>query len=626
MSHHNPFDTPIVTNDLSADDAVELFSDVFAEFHTLRNPGHTFLNGSRGSGKTMMYRLMQPDCMLLKNNCTVVKELDFIGIYVGVKAPNFNKTEFVYLQNHADNIISEHYLTANLTTIIFDQLSKLPFKESADDLDKMKSIYKLRFFKRLTELGWEFKLPVKDTFTSINEIFKSISLECLELLKVFNDFADNLFAKAKNNDINYSGVLLKYSNFLFDLLEQIKALPCMPEGKPFFIMIDDADNLNNTQKQIINTWISYRTINIISFKISTQLNYKYFRTLNGDRIETPHDYSEINIADRYTSANRSFYKERIKDVVSKRLKRIGLDNIDPYTFFPPDKEQDKKVKALFEEYKAKKITQGKTDKQAYDFAYRYARPDFIKNLGGNRSSYSYAGFDQLVHISSGNMRQFIEPAKDMYYTMVTEQLTHTEKKAILDISPNVQSDVIKNYSYKSFVTFFDKLKEEKQVDIEKVDKDPKIDEKYKEIKKEEIKAAIFDLEKLSNLINALGKLFNRILLSDASERRVFSIALNDEPDTELKKVLDLGVELGFLQEYSIGNKYGTGKSRLYILNRIVSPNFGLDPSSFAGYKFVNCEVLRIAIKSSVNFDQYLRANKLETVMDKEEPTLFSQFD
>ncbi len=71
MSKNNPFDTPIVTNDLSAEHAVELFSDVFAEFHTLQNTGHTFLNGARGSGKTMMYRLMQPDCMLLKNNCTV---------------------------------------------------------------------------------------------------------------------------------------------------------------------------------------------------------------------------------------------------------------------------------------------------------------------------------------------------------------------------------------------------------------------------------------------------------------------------------------------------------------------------------------------------------------------------
>jgi len=618
----NPFDTPIVTNDLSAADAVELFSDVFSEFHTLRNPGHTFLNGSRGSGKTMMYRLMQPDCMLLKNKCGV-KDLDFIGVYVGVKAPNFNKTEFVYLHNHADSIISEHYLTVNLTTILFDQLSKLPFEQSSGDLDKMKSIYKECYVNRLIELGWVFKSPVRESFKDIKEIFSVISLECLELLKAFNDFSDNLFAKAKNNDITYSGVLLKYSNFLFDILEQIRTLSCMPMGKPFFIMIDDADNLNKTQKQIINTWISYRSINTISFKISTQLNYKYYRTLFGDRIETPHDYTEINIADRYTSANRSFYKDRIKDVVEKRLKRIGLD-VDPYKFFPPDTEQDKKIKALFDEYKAAKIAEGKSEKQAYDFAYRYAKPDFIKKLGGNRNTFSYAGFDQLVHISSGNMRQFIEPAKEMYYTMVTERLANDGKEMIHEISPNVQNDVIKNYSYKSFVTFFDKLKEEKQFDIEKVESDPKIDPQYKEIKKEEIKLAIFDLEKLSNLINALGKLFNRILLSPSSERRVFSIALNDEPDAELKKVLDLGVELGFLQEYSIGNKYGTGKSRLYILNRIVAPNFGLDPTSFAGYKFVNCEVLKIAIRSSVNFDQYLRTNGLENTLDKEEPTLFSQ--
>ncbi len=622
MTHSNPFDTPIVTNDLSAEDAVDLFSDVFSEFHTLRNFGHTFLNGARGSGKTMMYRLMQPDCMLLKNKCTV-QELDFIGIYVGVKTPNFNKTEFVYLHNHADSLISEHYLTINLTTIIFDQLSKLPFIETIDDLDRMKAIYKKYFKDRLSELGWKFKNEVNESPLSLKSIFSDISLECLELLKVFNDFADHLFAKAKDNDISYSGILLKYSNFLFEILEQVKALPCMPSGKPFFIMIDDADNLNRTQKQIINTWISYRTINVISFKISTQLNYKYYRTLFGDRIETPHDYSEINIADRYTSSNRSFYKERIKDVVDKRLKKNGFSDTDPYKFFPTDEKQEIEIKELFDLYYQKQIELGKDKKQAYDFAYRYARPDYMKKMA-NRNNYSYAGFDQLVHISSGNMRQFIQPARDMFDTMITEQLSHAEKKPIEFVSDTVQDSVIREYSYKSFVTFFDKLKEEKWDDMKSVESDPKTDEKYKEFKTGEIKAAIFDLEKLSNLINSLGKLFNRILLSTASERRVFSFALNDEPNSELKSVLDLGVELGFLQEYSIGNKYGTGKSRLYILNRIIAPNFGLDPSSFAGYKFVNCSVLEIAINSSVNFDQYLRKNGLENTFDKETPTLFSQ--
>ncbi len=624
MAHINPFDTPIVTNDLSAEDAVDLFSDVFSEFHTLRNTGHTFLNGARGSGKTMMYRLMQPDCMLLKNGCSV-KELDFIGIYVGVKTPNFNKTEFVYLHNHADSLISEHYLTTNLTTIVFDQLSRLPFDETEEDIDKMKGIYKTYFVDKLVGLGWKFKNQVNDSNLNLKDIFSAISLECLELLKVFNDFTDNLFAKAKNNDITYSGILLKYSNFLFELLEQIKKLPCMPNGKPFFIMIDDADNLNKTQKQIINTWISYRTINIISFKISTQLNYKYYRTLFGDRIETPHDYSEINIADRYTSSNRSFYKDRIKDVVDKRLKKKGFSDTDPYVFFPVDEKQEKEIKDLFDKYYNQKIEEGKEKKQAYDFAYRYARPDYIKTMK-NRNNYSYAGFDQLVHISSGNMRQFIQPARDMFDTMITGQLSATEKKPINLISPAVQDEVIREYSYKSFVTFFDKLKEEKWDDMKSVENDPRTDEKYKEIKTEEIKSAIFDLEKLSNLINSLGKLFNRILLSTSSERRVFSFALNDEPDSELKSVLDLGVELGFLQEYSIGNKYGTGKSRLYILNRIIAPNFGLDPSSFAGYKFVNCSVLKIAINSSVNFDQYLRTNGLENTLDIETPTLFSQLD
>ena len=81
-------------------------------------------------------------------------------------------------------------------------------------------------------------------------------------------------------------------------------------------------------------------------------------------------------------------------------------------------------------------------------------------------------------------------------------------------------------------------------------------------------------EKLANLINAMGKTFQEILLSGTdedpfsgrSERKVFSFALsNPERITaELKDVFRLGVRLGFLHESFIGNKDGNGRTNFHV--------------------------------------------------------------
>ena len=58
----NPFavQTP---EDMAAKDVNELFVDVFTDFYQVPRQGHTFLNGPRGSGKSMMFRYMEPDCL-----------------------------------------------------------------------------------------------------------------------------------------------------------------------------------------------------------------------------------------------------------------------------------------------------------------------------------------------------------------------------------------------------------------------------------------------------------------------------------------------------------------------------------------------------------------------------------
>ena len=86
-----------------------------------------------------------------------------------------------------------------------------------------------------------------------------------------------------------------------------------------------------------------------------------------------------------------------------------------------------------------------------------------------------------------------------------------------------------------------------------------------------------------------------MLVSDRSERKVFSIALSNAPDDEIKRVLKTGVRLGYLHEATIGNKAGNGRTWLYILNRRLAPSFVLDPTGFQGYLFMTNDDLHRAM-------------------------------
>src|SRR5438270_12125230 len=93
-------------------------------------------------------------------------------------------------------------------------------------------------------------------------------------------------------------------------------------------------------------------------------------------------------------------------------KRASLLSVTSELFFPPDEEQEQQIAKLAEALAAAWPTSGRGARPRDD-ANRYARPDFIKGLLGQRksgSTYSYAGFQQLVHLSSGVVRFSLDPA------------------------------------------------------------------------------------------------------------------------------------------------------------------------------------------------------------------------
>ncbi len=593
MNSNNPFQikTP---ESLTPEEAVSLFVDVFTDYQKIKAQGHTFIMGPRGIGKSMIFRYLEPDCQCIKSEYNKVKinELEFLGLYIPLRNAGFTKiTELTRLEYNAAHIINEHIMVTFFLQKVFSSLAKAGLYGENPDWDSgARQYYRKEFLPRIPEDASDIDEDAKiyEVFAKMSKIMEQFYLRAIDYTKRLS-FTKDIYP--------YNGPLYEYLDFVLPLMSHLSMIKCFPQHTIYFL-IDDAHCLSTIQTQILNFWVSTRTSGIVSLKISSQYNYKHFYTITGATIDTPHDYSEIDMTFVYTGSAKPKYKERITQIIEKRLANAGIKKTAE-EFFPPDTEQEEKIREIEESYH-KKFDEGKgRGNKRGDDALRYARPDFIKSLGGPSKSsgtYSYSGFDQLVHLSSGIVRYFLEPA----YKMYAEAISQAENHIIDSILPSIQSQTIRDEA-NNFL-FHDLPRYALPEDLEDIQSTIG-DETYP---KE-------DINKLSNLIQALGGLFRQILLSDRSERRVFSIAISDSPSKDVEKILALGIQLGYLHSSTIGRKDGKsgGRTRLYILNRRLSPVWTLDPTGFAGYLFVQNHLLEEAMIEPFSLLRRLGKNPLQ---------------
>ena len=593
MIKDNPFKitTP---EDLTAEETVKLFVDVFTDFYQITDPGHVLMKGPRGTGKSMMLRYLEPDCQCLKMSCTI-SQLPFIAIYVPLKNTNFSLAELKRFDNkHASAVLNEHLMITHCLLKVFSDVKK-GLENSDISLDKMVSFYS-DVVVPILELQAEEISDVK----SVNDIFDIIIKQLNDVYRqIMNYVKKSAFA---SGILPYPGSLYDYNDYLVPLLEALSNA-ISDTSATVYLLLDDAHFLSDVQTKVLNTWVSSRSSRKVSLKISTQYNYKSYYTINGATIDTPHDYTELDIATVYTEGNKtvkSTYYRRIYDIVNKRLDLYGIEQ-DVETFFPIDVQQEQKIKEIELEYINKYDRGEGSGYNRTDDARRYARPDYIKSLGGTSKSsytYSYAGFDQLVNISSGVVRYFLQQAHTMF---AQQQALLKEGEELSCITASVQNAVVREMANKAL---FNEL------------------ESYT-IEGHEQAYPKEDIQKLSNLIQGLGALFRKNLLSDKKERRVFSVAISDAPTDEVERIFEIGLQLGYFHKSTIGRKNAgsIGRLRLYVLNRRLSPIWNLDPNGFAGYLFLKNQVLEDAIRDPMSTVKYFD-KKYSKVEENNQLTLF----
>lgn len=567
MIEGNPFQitTP---EDLTAEEAVNLFVDVFSDFSQITDSGHVILKGPRGVGKSMMFRFLQPDCQCLKCNVSI-SELPYLAVYIPLKNTNFMLTELRRFENkHASAILNEHLMVTHIISRVLDNLIDSNCFNGGYKLDEVYRFYVESF---VPILGFEREEATNSTIDLLNRMLSQIK-------EVYNQTIKYIKSSAFSNDIlPYTGFLYDYMDYLVPLLTSLSSA-LSNVSATFYLLLDDAHFLSETQTRILNTWVSSRTSRKVSLKISTQYNYKTYYTINGSTIDTPHDYLDIDMATVYTEGLKNpkgMYFGRISDIVRRRMNLFEI-SVPLESFFPPDKEQEEEISKIEEQYKERFDRGDGRGTNRSDDAIRYARPDYIKSLSGTKkssSTYSYSGFDQLVNISSGVVRYFLQQA----YSMYAKAKALNGNSRVLSIAPSIQNNVVREEANKYLFNDLEVLSKEGHEEAYPKD----------------------DIKKLFNLIQGLGGFFRKILLSNRSERRVFSIAVGDELTEDVAQVLDIGIQLGYFHKSTIGRKESgsIGRTRLFVLNRRLAPIWNLDPNGFAGYLFVKNRLLESFIEN-----------------------------
>lgn len=586
---NNPFtvSTPEI---LSAQNIVELFVP-YPEFSKLESSGHQFLDGHRGSGKSMMLRMLCPDCQSIVKSG--VENIEYFGVYIGIKKTNLNNPEYKRIEKEiSGTIIAESLLVVTVLTNLFNSLSGYIDSQENPNKELITILFEKVIKPNLKSSGYNEELDLDNSLSLKNQVF--------EIENIFNNIFLNtntyIRKRAFSQDYyNFDGTLLGFQENVIPIIKGIIDLKIVPNSIPFYLLFDDADNLSIQQTRVLNSWISYRSTDLISLKVSNQLRYKTYKTISDIRIQSPHDFSKIAFTTNRTGSIGGEYSVFLEKIINKRLALAGI-SATAEEFFPYDVEQEAKIDDIARQYNDKFTIDGRGSRLG-DQAYREARPQYIKELADSRHGrdYKYAGFNQLTHISSGIVRSFLEPAANMYAEQVLIQ------EQVIKIPPSLQDKIIKEEANNLYN------------DLEALAYD---NEEYTNKN---------DFIKLKNLIDGLGAIFYAHIMDEsASQRRLNSFIISGDVSEELKRILALGESHGYFYTDTRGARSGFGRQIRYVLTRRLAPLYKLDPNGYSGDKSLKSTLLEELMLDPKKYQNKLKTNGLKAIDTNDlQPSLFT---
>lgn len=363
----------------------ELINNTFIEpvnFAMIIEPGNTVIEGHRGSGKSMNLKYLSFEAQC-KRNFKEKWDEKYVGVYLKFKNTIVETTTQDFFKGETKNQWINYFMTYANLLIGEETIRILKF---ATDNKYVSIDSEQDLVSEITYLFFEsFSYSIKE---------KTLKNLYLTIKRARNDLAQKHIA----------GWDLP-SDFLEQLISSIKDHVKEWSEKNFYILLDEYDNLNDDQQRVVNTLVKNRSF---SYKIGVKLHEMIYEDISGKLLEKNNDYTYVNTDrfdfDPHNPLLYNKFEEFVKNVANKRLEAYEYKNTIE-GLLPEEKDENRKG---FE-------------------------------------SGDYSGFGNIVKLSSGSIRDFLELCKDMTY--YSNPWVVKEKKDKLDaILPNIQNTVIKIHS------------------------------------------------------------------------------------------------------------------------------------------------------------------------------------
>ena len=531
----NPFQYE-AANNLPHDSIVEYYIDDFNYSRFIRSTRNVFLVGERGSGKTMTLLYNSWDLQYLQGRREGKSaDMSVIGIYVPCNRPLTYKPEYQLLPEFLGSVLAEHLLVlaiaysfsdtlANVTAVL-DNIDESVLFDETDYLFGSQLSRDVPFFQAVRRF---VQREIRNTQLETNKPSKEAFYE---------------------NTFSFVSMLAP----MCDLCARY--IPGLAQSH-FSIMVDDAHSLSGHQLRALNSWISYRDHSRFSFKVAAAKSGAMPKaTASGGEILEGHDYVTVDLEAPLHNKHTRYY-ELAKRVVERRLRKVDID-VSPADFFPlnPMMARQLEESRLKVRKEAVKRFGADSSKAINDYVYKQARAHYFRNRSPKANRPPYSGFETLVFLSTGVIRNLLEPCFWMFDRVVSG-MEDEPIEGISCIPPRVQSDVIQERSERWWTW----LREDIARDIEGCSTE--------------------DGRRAFGMLEALAALFRERLQRGGAEPTATSFTMSGRHSKALDRLEHLVDILRRAQLIYIRNGPAKDRGRMepyYVLNRMLWPVRGLDP-------------------------------------------------
>ena len=550
IDYFNPFEYE-TANKLSEEKICDFYIEDYNYSRFIRSKRNIFLVGARGTGKTMTLLFNSLPVQIYKaKKKNRGLDLSFVCIHIPCNTTLIHKKEYQLIKEFQAEVVSEHFLVVSIMYELVDNMSKVP-----DLLDGIN----IKTLIEEIEFSFDVDFPQKDDF------FKGLKLIIQKEVKK----AQQLLNSYEDDNFSYPPAL-SFSSGVLPLVTCLRNIPALSQTH-FALMLDDAHDLNLYQVKAMNSWVAYRDNTIFSFKVAlAKVDQPTHITRSGGAILEGHDYTQIDMDQAYHNKYASFGK-LARGIIEKRLSKIDI-NVEPEKFFPLHRQFKNDLKQCEEDVRVEAESKyGSNQRKIGDHIYKYARAKYFKDRSKSKSNLPpYSGFDILVHISTGVIRNLLDPCYWMYDALVSEiHASSGDISSIKEIPPNVQREVILDRSKRKWEWIEDGLSNS----IEG--------------------CSLEEGKYIYQLFDQLAILFRNRLLFHESEPRAVTFTISDKKSEHYPALIELlnkAKKSQILYTYRSSAKDSGSRETYYVPNRILLPERGLDPHG---------QHARVSLKSSV---------------------------